>query len=363
LNTYTLKTKINRLLTCLISLSVIFAVGCKKDDKTVIKTTPPAVTGPYLYVGGGTFNKGIYWKTSLSQKVAQSIPDTVANAGSITSVITSGSDVYLTGQAGGYWKNNFFVPVTGASNIVHLALSGTDVYTAGIDNMVDLAYWKNNTETDIQNTINRNSQFPYQGGGSNSLSGIALSGSNVLVTGILSFENEPGSPNTPPEGGYGLLWTNGNLQLYGQGYPISAVDQFTTVGVAVSGSDVYVAGRMPAVNYPGGYWKNGVFNSINNGAFISSSIITNGTDVYITGFTNVRPLSASSPQQAAYWKNGTFATIAGGSSATAIAINGTDVYILGIDSNGNNVVWKNGSLFETLGSASSQLATCIAIGS
>lgn len=358
----TFKTKGINLIICMASFLTISIVGCKKDDKSTIKTTPPTVTGPYLYVGGGTNNKGIYWKTSLSQKVVKSIPDTVANAGYINSVVTSGSDVYLTGEAGGYWKNNAFIPVTNSSNIVHLTLSGSDVYTAGFDNMVNLAYWDNNTETNLQNTVNRNSQFPYQGESDISLSGIALSGTSVLVTGILSFENEPGSPNIPAEGGYGLLWTNGNLQLFGLGYQISATDQYTTVGVAVSGNDIYVAGRMPAANYPGGYWKNGVFNTINNGAFISSSITTNGTDVYIAGFTNVRPLSPLTPQQAAYWKNGTFVSIPGGSTATAIAVSGSDVYVLGIDNNNNNVVWKNGAVFETLGSALTQLATCIAIG-
>jgi len=363
LNTNTLKTKNNRLLIYLISLVILFTVGCKKDDKSPIKTTPPAVTGPYLYVGGGTFNKGVYWKTSLSQKTINITQDTIANTSGITGMVTSGSDMYFAGQVGGYWKNKTFVPVTGAASISHLTLSGGDIYTVGFDSQSNVAYWKNTTETIVQNPFVRSSLLPNIGDTNGSLSGIAVSNASVYLTGILSFINEPGSPNTPAEGGYGLLWANGNLQLLGQGYPISAVDQFTTVGVAVSGSDVYVAGRMPAANYPGGYWKNGVFSSINSGSFISSSVTTNGSDVYIAGFTYTHPLSASSPQQAAYWKNGTFATIAGGSSATAIVINGTDVYILGIDNNGNNVVWKNGAVFETLGSASSQLATCIAIGS
>jgi hypothetical protein len=109
----------------------------------------------------------------------------------------------------------------------------------------------------------------------------------------------------------------------------------------------------------GGYWKNGIWNSINNGSFYPSSIASFGSDVYIPGYTYTWTPTYS--QQAAYWKNGTLVQL-NGAAATAITVYGSDIYVLGVDQNNNIVVWKNGAVFETLGSASTSRATCIAIG-
>jgi hypothetical protein len=364
MTTLTPKTNSLTLLICLVSFLIITVAGCKKEDKNATKTTPPAITGPYLYVGGGLVAKGIYWKTSLSQTTANAVPDTIKNSKAtyITAIVTSGSDVYIAtaGQTGGYFKNNALVTVTGASSVNHLTLSGADVYTSGFDIQSNLAYWKNNTETNLENTIGKN-LFPFYGDAGYGISGIAVSGSNALLSGNLFIQNEPFSPDTAREGNFGLLWTNNNVKLFGPGYLVSADDELTAVGVAVSGSDVYVAGRMPDKTLAGGYWKNGTWNAINNGAFIASGITASGTDVYIAGYTYVRT-SSSLTQQGVYWKNGTIINIPNSSASKAIAVNGKDVYVLGTDNSGNNVVWKNGGLFETLGSATTQYATSIAIG-
>ena len=347
-----------KLLLCMFGAIIISVTGCKKENNPAPKQQQTTVTGPYLYVGGSASLKGVYYKVSLSQAGAKFTTDTLANAGErINSIITYGQDVYMTGQAGGYWKNNSFVPVTGASSVFYLTLSGNNVYTTGFDNTGNMAYWINNTETNLQNTVGRNI-FPYQGVSSYSLSGIAVSGTNALVTGSLSFENEPFSPDTARSGNFGLLWNNGGVQLFGQGVLLSAVLR-ETVGVAVAGSDVYVAGIKPDVTYAGGYWKNGAWNSINNGVFNALAITTNGSDVYIAGSI---PGSTGSSYQGVYWKNGTIVNIGNAGSVTAIAVNGTDVYALGVDHNLNNVVWKNGAVFATLGTLNSQTVTCMAIG-
>ncbi|WP_259067786.1 hypothetical protein HDF24_18985 [Mucilaginibacter sp. X4EP1] len=346
------------LVICTISLFALFASGCKKDDKTNPKPVS-TVTGPYLYVGGAANNKGVYWKTSLSATTPNAVADSFKNTNAIYSLITSGKDVYVAGQTAGYYKNDVFVPVTGATGIQYLALSGTTVFAAGADNTANIGYWQSSTETNLSNTI-ASPLFTSPGTSVLGLSGIAVSGSKVYVTGKLFYEARFGSPANALSGSFGTLWTNGGLQLYGPGQLVSAYYN-STAGIALVGNDVYVAGRLPDSTYAGGYWKNGTFNAINNGSFGPTAITSSGNDVYITGYTFVRAAGTYS-QQGAYWKNGALISFPGASSTTAIAVNGTDVYILGIDNNNNNVVWKNGAVFETLGSAVVQTASSIAIG-
>lgn len=343
-------------IVCFLTLS---SIGCKKENNQGRAISATSVTGPYLYVGGSTTSGGFYWKTSLSQSVAHFTTDTISGAGRINAIVTLGSDVYITSQAAGYWKNNTFVPITGASSIFYLALSGNNVYTAGYDNTASLAYWINNAETNLGNTIGRN-LFPYQGVATYGLSGIAVSGSNALVTGSLFFENEPFTPDTARSGNFGLLWTNGSVHLFGQGYFITSFYN-NTAGVVVSGNDIYVAGVIPDYTRAGGYWKNGVWSSINNGGFYPASITSSGSDVYISGYTYTRTPSFSQ-LGGAYWKNGQLFNFSAASTIIAVAVNGTDMYVLGVDYNRNNVVWKNGTVFETLGSTATESATCMTVG-
>jgi hypothetical protein len=337
-------------------LAATLLSSCHKN--AALPSSLPGQQGLYLYVGGTNSSTGVYWKTSLSQGFSAQVPNTVANSTLITSILTSGSDVYMAGQTGGYWKNDSFVTVTGASQIQFMALSGSTVYTAGFDQSLNLAYWANNTENNLAPTIDRN-RFPFEGVSTQGLSGIALSGSNVLVTGKLFFENEPGLPDTTADGNFALLWNNGSLQLLGPGVLISAVYP-STVGIAVTGNDVYVAGRKSDTTYPGGFWKNGNWNSINNGSFTPMSIAASGTNIYIPGYTYIRSPGSYS-QQAAYWYNGNLIPL-DGSEADAVAVSGSDAYILGVDNNNNIVVWKNSSLFGTLGTRAAYGAITMAIG-
>jgi len=345
-------------LFCLIAFAGVLATGCKKDSKNVPVTTPKPVTGPYLYVAGSANGKATYWKTSLSQSTVSIIADTISNSAYITSLITSGTDVYIAAQSAGYWKNKTFVPVTNANSIEYLTLSGSAVVVTGFDKSGDIAYWPNNSEIDLENTIGRN-LFPYQSVLTDALTGIALSGSDVYVSGKLSTENEPYSPPNAVNGDFGLVWTNANVRLLSRGGNVVSAYYNSTVGITLVGSDIYVAGRDSS--YAGGYWKNNVWTPINNGAYVPTSISSQGTDVYITGF-DYTPTGPIVGLQGNYWKNGTEVKVAGANSTNAIVINGSDVYVLGVDYNNNNVVWKNGAVFETIGSANIQTATSLAIG-
>ena len=346
-----------RTVVCIIIFFTIYASSCKKDNNQPV-TKQNAVTGPFIYVGGSKASGAAYWKISLSQPGGGLISDSIPNSRGITAIVGSGGDIYMAAQTAGYWKNKTFVPVMAAKNIEYIAVTTNAVYTAGYDNSGNLAYWNNNTEVNLQNTIGRN-LFPNQGVSEYGLSGITASASSAYVTGLLFTENEPLTTQNAPSGNFGLLWTNGGLQLLGKGFFASAVYR-STIGIAVLGSDVYVAGQIPDSTYAGGYWKNGTWNSLNNGLFIPNSISSAGSDFYITGYNNIRETAVN--LLPGYWKNGSFVNIGNAASTTAVAANGTDVYVLGIDVNNNNVVWKNGALFATIGSYLSTTATVMAIG-
>lgn len=283
---------------------------------------------------------------------------TTGNA--ISSLITSGKDVYIAAQSAGYYKNDVFVPLTNAQNIQFLALSDTTVFAAGIDHTDQMAYWQNNTET----ILSISSPVPgTQGDKNTGLSGMTVSGANAYVSGGMSYSAFTGAGT----GNYGVLWNNGAVQYFGPGagqlQSVNAAAIPGTAGVAVLGNDVYVAGIIPDDTYAGGYWENGTFNSINNGEFRPLAMLAFGNDVYIPGYTYTGT-GSSYATQGAYWKNGTlinFPLAPGG--IKSLVVNGTDVYLLGVDSHNNYVVWKNGAVFETLGPNSSTANyCCMAIG-
>ena len=332
------------------------STSCHKssDKPAQAPSITPVSTGPYLYVGGGTANhQGIYWRSQLNHPVP--VADTVKNADVITSMVGTEDGLYFAAQTGGYWKNDSFIALPDALQIAYLAVSGPTVYAAGLDENINITYWTGNTENDLRNTYGR-SRYPDQGVTTFGVSGIAASAGNVYVTGYLSFENEPFTPDSVVNGNFALLWTDGNMQPYGPGVLLSAVYQ-STVGVALAGNDVYVAGHYPDTTYAGGYWKNGAWNSIANGTFLPFSIAANGNNIYMPGNYWSR---GTYTQGAACWVNGKLVPL-NGAYALAVAFFRSDVYILGVDNNGNVVVWKNGSVFETIGPSASLIVTSIAI--
>jgi hypothetical protein len=343
---------------------ILLICSCKKDSPKVTPTPPPApvVKGPFLYIGGISDSKGIYWKFSLSQPSANVIADTVQNSTNISSIVISDSTRYMVGGSAGYWKNDSFVAVRGASQLNLLAVSGTNVYTEGLDMSFNLAQWTNNTEsenlTSAMTGIFTSADLNY------GLTGMAVSGSNVIISGTLVVEGVPGEADSTIYSGFGVLCTNGVAQLLPYlNYTFFGGMLFQwTSGVAVSGNDIYVAGTLPdTTSVPkGGFWKNGVWNSINNGLFHPAAIVSSDSNVVITGYTYTLPWNPSS-MHAAYWQNGNL-TDCNGTNGIMVAVYGGDVYVLGQDNSGNIVVWKNGSLFKTLNGTIIGSVSCMAVG-
>ena len=350
----TIERKYLKGLAYTLSLSAILATGCKKPN--IAPKGSGSTTGPYLYVGGAWNSAATFWKVSLAQPNGNIATDTTSSSTAISSIVTSGNDVYMAGGAPGYWKNKTFISIPGSSGINYIAITGTSVYTSGWDSAGNLAYWVNNTEVNLQNAIKK--QFNNAHIMNWNETGMAVSGSNVLVTGQIYVENW----TTNPAGSFdnnGLLWTNGNLQLFGPGGIYLGSNFPSTVGITILGSDNYVAGSMPDSAQTTGYWKNGVFNSLNK-QLMPTCITSGGNDIYIGGYTNNPAVTQTS--QGVYWKSGTLVSIANATRLIAMVIDNNDVYALGIDNNNNNVVWKNGIVVVMIGPASSQLATSIAIG-
>ena len=345
---------------------ILLTCSCKKDSPKVTTTTPPpppAIPGPFLYLAGSTGTQGICWKLSLSEPSDSIKADTIQNARNISAMVISDSIRYMVGATGGYWKNDSFVAIPGASQLNLITVSGTTVYTAGSDISAGLGIWTNSTESEnLDNGLD--AIYPSGVSWSFSITGMAVSGSNVLVSGSWVIEGQYGGPDSALYSGFGVLFTNGAAQILPyNNYTLYGGDYYPwTTGVAVSGNDIYVTGALPdTIPTPnGGFWKNNVWNNINNGAFHPTAITTSDTNVVIIGYTYTLPWNPAS-MQAAYWQNGTL-THLNGTTAVMVALNGSDVYVLGQANNGNIVVWKNGNLFKTLNGVINGSIGCIAIG-
>jgi len=172
-----------------------------------------------------------------------------------------------------------------------------------------------------------------------------------------------------PTSGVAAYWKNGTL--------VSLNDGFDLLDIAVSGNDVYVAGStLASPNSPlqhAAYWKNGVINNLSFGTSstfnsIARGIAINGSDVYVVGeYTDHSNGNAVS--KPILWKNGIPQDLSYNSfqaTASAIALIGSDVYITGFSSLSSNsiriaTVWKNGVATRIAGSSINSWGKDIAV--
>jgi hypothetical protein len=268
----------------------------------------------------------------------------------ITHIYTAGFETNDAGQEiAKYWKDGQ-VTVLGAgtngSYATSIAISGTDVYVAGVEGngTNDVAkYWKNGIPVDLTDGTQR--------GFANS---VVLSGTDVYVA---------GGEQKQLTNAVAKYWKNGvavALPDLGQGAMAHSI--------FVLGNDVYVAGSqgkttqlspMNALHTQvATYWKNGVPTELTDGTALSVaySIFVSGADVYVAGFAcqNLDPNCGI----ATYWKNGVQVQLTNNTDTTAssIFVSGTDVYVSGNEANSLGELWKNEMPVQLTGSSSGSAA-------
>jgi hypothetical protein len=304
------------------------ALACAGNRDALPVPNPPPVD---VYVAGYADDSarqrhGVTWKNgALSPAVTQA-----GHAAFLWDITASGLDVYACGweangitSAATVWKNGVPIYLTDPADpksggtAIAVAVSGSDVYAAGSSWQADSGfapgltvptYWKNGVAVVLA--------------GGQELSSICLSGQDVYVGGYVNVGVTVAA-----------YWKNGVVTLLPSG------SRFATVqGLAVSGQDVYAAGRMLIGDLNvATVWKNGVAIPLPDQGLGSTAnaIRLSGQDVIVAG-------NARSPKglgQATLWKNGV-ATTLGDGDAQGLAVQGSDVYVSGV--NLTAIVWKNG---------------------
>lgn len=283
---------------------------------------------------------------------AEVLPDSTGNVGNglVKAVAISGNDVYTAGIRY-YDVQTSTVPYTGDNG--NYPLSGSIA-----------TVWKNGIPTALPgyNTIG------VVGGGQDGLrllndyvSALYVSGADVYIAG--------GSLYVPAHARY---WVNGvphdldSALVYrtangGYGCP-------TTTGICVSGPDVYVSGsQSTGTAYSIAlYWKNGnpVFlstDSVDGSA--ANAIAASGSDVYAAGWQNIDGYS-----RAMLWKNGAATALTSGNTASvamSVCLHNNDVYVAGYTwlARGNYIAtyWKNGVAVPITDATTSAIAYSIVV--
>ena len=359
----------------------VLLTSCRKNPHEI---APPSPTGPTtVYVLGQADDSTRYWKNG----VATSIVGLALTGLSPNAMAVSGNDVYVAGtiapgltETAAYWEDN--MPFTlqepqvdpqVQSNGYAISVSGGDVYVGGTTSYpfsLSVPYttptanypisgpvatcWKNGVPSilpgdGVLQVYNGYGNYLYY----DYISGLFVSGTDVYMAGGTS-EFQMGNPASYQfakywKNGVPVNLTNGLLDSAYSGSQYYITTFPYTSSIYVSGSDVYVAGN--EYTFSTGpeealYWKNGTFTLLPSAGSLTyaNAIFVSGTDVYVAG--NLK--GADGIYHAVYWKNGvpdTLSVVPGGSSANAIFVYGNDVYAAGYENIGDSnyvTCWKNG---------------------
>jgi hypothetical protein len=302
-------------------LVILISAGCKKSSSDTF------TEGANVYMTGVLGSEAVYWKNG--EKF------TLTNYTEVTGITVSGQDVYISGQLNtdtiqaAYWKNGVLntLRTNGISRANGIAISGNDVYCVG--NIVDppnpgrAVYWKNGVLNHLESL---------SGAEANA---VAFSGTNMIVAGHIfqSFDTA-------------VVWSSGLVSWRAD--PGAMFNAVTT-----QGNDRWIAGVFSG---QAACWKNDSLIILSPNA-TASSIAISGTDIYVAGSTH------DGGYKAVYWKNGIKVPLSSPytvSYAAGIAVAGNDVYVIGsVTDNAMYipVYWKNGTMVR-LGDSGFGLAIC-----
>lgn len=317
---------------CCLTLSALLLFSCQKNNpSSSAKSDAPVVTGisPATAIPGGLDTIcGHNFDTTLSGGDTVRFGDAMATIYSITDTML------IVRVPGGGITGPITVTTDKGVATGPVFTYGPDVYVAGYENEGDYgntpiaAFWKDGIRSLLTGPDSWSIAY-----------GMAMADTNVYISGIVSASFLQA-----------LYWQNGAIFRLLEGTTMSYGS-----AMAVSGGNTYVAGFIQDEANEGPpyavYWKNGVPDTLAGGqvAYCQATAITlAGSDVYVGGFLTTRYDSIFTIS-AVYWKNGQMVTlppvhIANNDHATGIAVNGSDVYVVGYESGyeGVAVLWKNG---------------------
>jgi len=237
-----------------------------------------AIHGNDIYIGGAIYSvtsqtgnvtttgtQPTYWKNGVAA--------TIPGASAINSIVVNGNNVYIAGVAitpansnstnstaiAAYWENGGPAVTLSypqsyqayyGSQVNAIAVSGADVYAAGITGEYPPEYWKNGVATPLTNGTVLNSAY-----------GIATNGTDVYVVGDIPANGTD----------YAAAYWKNNIPVVlsttPSGNPGSSLFS-TAYAVALNGKDVYIAGQAwdnGSSYYAAYFWKNGVPTILSNG--------------------------------------------------------------------------------------------------
>jgi hypothetical protein len=349
----------------LLCISLFSFGACSKSGSMNSVSGPPTISVISIssgVVGDSVTITGTNFSTIPTDNIVQF-------AGVTATVVSSTSTTLVVVVPPGTTSGNVTVEVNGmpGGNPQPFTVLSANVYSFGDANNGQIgAYFRNGT---IAGLISNP-------GGSVSLSGIYVVGTDVYVSGVFYSNQGIGIPAYWKNGQvvflpYGAIssealgiWVSGNdvyaaggdgtgIQYWKNRNPVSlpVTDSFSsgnTSAITVSGSDVYVAATYFTIanlnSQVSAYWKNGVQVNLPGPSSYANSIYVSGNDVYVTGYTY-----SAGNRTGVYWKNGVIVNLSNGTTdvvATGIYILGTDIYVAGYESGGSNAppfYWKNGN--------------------
>ncbi|HMU10996.1 MAG TPA: hypothetical protein PKC54_13385 [Ferruginibacter sp.] len=185
----------------------------------------------------------------------------------------------------------------------------------------------------------------------------------------VNFTTSPGMIPDVYAAGYESNGTHTIAKYWKNGVAVnltSGTNDAEAYSIFIDGNDIYAAGwEMQGTNRVAKYWKNGTAVNLTNGTFdaMATQIILFNNDVYVSGYEG----GVSSSRQAKYWKNGTAVNLAANatelSRATSIAVSGTDVYVTVniYNPSPRATIFKNGVLTDLSGGFTTSSANAVVL--
>ena len=323
-------------------MTMLWKNGVASTLPILVNNNSLYVSGSDVYVAGFTQNSIFGTPFYTKNGIEDSLPRDSAVGATGNSVFVAGNTVYVAGTQF-YSPDSTTTPFTTLTATYPIAGTVAAIWTNGVATHLQ-GYGSPGGAGDS----NRFCASYYD----DYVSGIQVAGNDVYVSGgsHQSQRNNPPSYRFAEywKNGVPTLLVNGLLDSSANAYSFGAYP--TTTGIAVSGSDVYVSGyELTIGGYPNAiYWKNSVPTYLNTSPAGSgaNAITVSGSDVYVAGYANINDTS-----RAIIWKNGVAAILpygTGSAAANAVFVSGADVYVAGygwqIGGYYVSTYWKNGVL-------------------